>query len=259
MTAEPLAVALSRLEEELASGEIELPTFKDAEIAAVTPLVPTEDRRIPLPAVDGLDETELEKAIEAARESLVERGFLREEEPEEPVDELALILEFRSSPNTIVVVDHMSQEGDDYVFYLYGIGSVGYLCEATEGDKHKFTVRSISAVADMLVDVIDPNSQAGVVDGPEFERRGEVEPPSWEKVEEAAQTTHTITRLFSSLKTAPDTVENAVVLFAAGEDGVWGYSSYADGGELTIYACSLSRESVRVAIGDFLGEETQEE
>jgi hypothetical protein len=253
LTTTGLSEALAILQQELVNGDLELGSFTDAEIAAVTPFVSRGNRLVPLLALDALEDADRSVAIEAARASLVDRGYFVEGEPGEATDELAAILEFRSNPSAVVIVDRMSHVKDDYSLYLYGIGSAGYLCELSREDRHDFVVRSTEATVDVLIGVVDPQSDAEPRDGPQMERAGDVAPPGWEKLEAAINATHTITRLSSSRKVAPDTVEDAVVSFAAGSAGVWGYSGYSDEHGAAMYARSLSAPSIRDALAAFLG------
>jgi hypothetical protein len=253
MSSSALGAALDELARQLDAGDLDLGVFDDAQIAAVTPATPATSRLVPLTVLDALDPDARESAIQAARESLVELGYL-EGDPPRAVDELAAVLELRSNPSAIVVVDHMSRSGGNFSMYLYGIGSAGYLVEAVRENEHAFRARSTSAIVAELVGLIDPRGDAAAVDSPQLERKAEQgEPPGWNTFETDVAGTHTIVRMSSSRKVAPDTVEDSLVSFAGCDGSVWGYSSYVDEAGPVVAARSLSRRSIEAAVAAFLG------
>jgi hypothetical protein len=211
-------------------------------------------RLVALTTLDALGADEQVRALEVARESLVQRGYLRDGDPPEAIDELAAVLELRSNPSAIVVVDHMPRIGGSSSKYLYGIGSAGYLVEAVRENEHAFTARSRKSIVDELVRLIDPRGDAAAVDSQQLERKAEQgAPPGWNAFETDVAGTHTIVRISSSRKTAPDTVEDSFVSFAACDGSVWGYSTYLDEAGPVIAARSLSRRSIEAAVASFLG------
>ncbi|MGA9760896.1 MAG: hypothetical protein WBQ14_00515 [Gaiellaceae bacterium] len=244
-----------QLEKQLKSGDIHLATFSDEDIAAVTPLIPREERSVPLSSLDELGEDELENALAAARQSLRDHGFLVEGEPDKALGELAAILEFRSDPSLLVIVEHLSRDEEDHALYLYGVGSVGYLSEVAQEGTHTFTFCSRSSTADKLADLVYSSSQSDTSDGPPLEKLNETASPGWGEFERALDAVQVITRLSSSIRIAPDTFEVNALAFAACENGVWGFAGENDEKSSAIYARALSRGSVRAAIGEFLGED----
>ena len=226
---------------ELGIGDLDLPSFTDAELAAAS------DRPSVAPLLEGLDEQARAAAIAEGRRSLQERGFL---EGDEPVEDLRAILTIRSEPTFVGIADALGRERRS--LYLYGLAGVGVLTECADGDVHEFALRSVESAASLLVDEADPDGRAGE-DGPLVHGSNGDTPEGIEEAEHAIATAEHVLRLFVSVRAGPEEVQEFDVSVATGPDGVWFVSGHRDpDGEGEVWARRLGRPSLEVAFASLL-------
>lgn len=225
----------------LGTGDLELPSFTDAELAAAS------DSPSVAPLLAGLDDDARAAAIADGRRALAERGYL---DGEEPVEDLRAILTIRSEPTVVAIADSFGR--DQRSLYLYGLAGAGVLTERVEGDVHAFALRSLESAALLLADEADPGRRASD-DGPLLHGTNGDEPTGIQEAEQAVAAAEHVLRLFVTVRSGPDEVQEFDVSVASTRDGVWFVSGHrAPTGESELWARRLGRASLEVAFASLL-------
>jgi hypothetical protein len=154
----------------LADNEIGLGAFTDEELAAVDP--PDDEPLVPSPLLDLVPEGGArEQVIGAALRSLLARGVVSLGEDPGSVrvhGPLATVLGMRSSPNSLLVVEHV-EEDDPSRRVVYGArlqGADGEAVVVMEESvavlgHHEFVLRSVEAEAQALADWLGGDAAVG--------------------------------------------------------------------------------------------------
>jgi len=250
VSARPPAMTPDELAGGLGSGEVELGTYTDEELLAVTPHVPDDLRLVPLSTLADADEATRATALQTAVRSLVARGLVAsvagEDDDVEALEVsggLALVLDGLTAPRAVTLADR--DEGAQHAERVwYAMGTVAVLDhEPLPGGLHRFALRRADRAARALAAFLDPHGWA-VRDGEALRHRVDRPPPvGWERVDRATEQARVSARVFTT-GWSPDAAEEREALVAAGPDGVWLLSVDTADGAVVVTAVEVSPASL---------------
>lgn len=244
---------LGKLLEE--SGDLELATLSEDELAALAPLTPPDQILVPLATHAGLTREQRRERAEKGEASLIDRGLLSlAGDHVTPTAELRAILAVRDAPLLIAFADIV--EGDAVrSTTCYGNGSDLYvLVETVDSADHRFVLRTPCAAATALAAEIDPDGRAARANGEPIVKTVRREPLKWAAVEEAVSRAERSVRLHAAQRTAESEVRELEASLVVGLDGIWAIAGTVDldTGEGELTARSISRAGLEEMLLTFL-------
>jgi hypothetical protein len=193
------------------SGDLDLPTLSDEELAALEPFKPPYAYVVPLGTLLELGPDEWPERARAGEASLVERGLLLEaEEGLYAAEELRAVLLAREQPLTVTIVEATAGREVTWTGAFYGSGTDEFrLEEHADGAEHRFQLRDPGAAALDLARAIDPDGRAArTTDDAAL-------------ADEGVRAAERRVRLLSVRRTGPDSIEQHEAQIVVAERGVW--------------------------------------
>jgi hypothetical protein len=214
--AEELATLLRR------TGDLQLPTLSDDEVAALAPLLAPEARLVPLVTHAGLDAEARDERTLAGERSLIDRGLLIEDgDRVRDSDELQTIRAVRDEPLAVTIVD-LVRGAAVASRYVYGLGTDEFvLVEQVDAGAHGFRVAEPSSVAEALAAEIDAGDITRASEPLELEKTADGASDDWGLVEDAVAAAKGTVRLYAVRRTSEEHVEELESSLVLTDDAVW--------------------------------------
>lgn len=254
MTALPPVTTLDELAGRLDAGDLDLGTYTDEELLAVTPDVPDALRLMPLTTLAEADEATRATALRTAVRSLVARGLVAPvaDEDGDSVEELevsgtlALVLDVLARPSAVTLADREAEAQQEERVW-YAVGSVAVLDhEPLPGGLHRFVLRRPDRAAGALAAFLDPHGWADR-DGVVLVHRVDRAPPAgWERVDRATEQAQVSARVFATGRSGAASDEREA-LVAAQPSGVWLLSVDGADESVVVRAVEVSAASLLAA------------
>jgi hypothetical protein len=193
------------------SGDLDLPTLTDDELAALSPLRPPYAHIVPLGTLLEIEADDWPDHARAGERSLVDRGLLLEgKEGLLAVDELRAVLLAREQPSTVTILEVTAGRETVWSGAFYGSGTDEFRVEEhTDGAEHRFLLRDPGAAALDLARTIDPEGRAARTTD------------DVEAADEGIKRAERRVRLLSVRRTGEEEVEQHEAQLVVGERGVW--------------------------------------
>lgn len=193
------------------SGDLDLPSLSDDELAALAPFTPPYAHIVPLGTLLDVDPDEWPDHARAGERSLVDRGLLLEgKDGLLAVDELRAVLLAREQPSSVTILEVTAGRETLWTGAFYGSGTDEFRVEEhTDGAEHRFLLRDPGAAALDLARTIDPDGRAARTTD------------DVEAADEGIKQAERRVRLLSVRRTGPEEVEQHEAQLVVAEGGVW--------------------------------------